>query len=192
MFHAANAFTTIRLIYSELCAEHTNGRIYLQTRQHENNGNEWCFSPIFKAVSLMFCPSPLFVSFFYTGCAFVKFSSHAEAQAAINSLHGGQTMPVSNTLWNTLIKSNNKINFNTITTYFEVVATVEVDWDKVNSKDWLTVFCRPCLPLKFSNQHALCIHPLEGVCLFLKFNTDSLCFQTHTVQRVSQRTKTYT
>lgn len=31
-----------------------------------------------------------------TGCAFVKFSSHGEAQAAINSLHGGQTMPVSN------------------------------------------------------------------------------------------------
>lgn len=30
-----------------------------------------------------------------TGCAFVKYSSHAEAQAAINSLHGGQTMPVS-------------------------------------------------------------------------------------------------
>ncbi|XP_029702150.1 CUGBP Elav-like family member 4 isoform X3 [Takifugu rubripes] len=27
------------------------------------------------------------------GCAFVKFSSHGEAQAAINSLHGGQTMP---------------------------------------------------------------------------------------------------
>ncbi|KAG9341918.1 hypothetical protein JZ751_018235 [Albula glossodonta] len=27
------------------------------------------------------------------GCAFVKFSSHAEAQAAINTLHGGQTMP---------------------------------------------------------------------------------------------------
>uniref|UniRef100_A0A6Q2YHT1 CUGBP Elav-like family member 6 n=1 Tax=Esox lucius TaxID=8010 RepID=A0A6Q2YHT1_ESOLU len=27
------------------------------------------------------------------GCAFVKFSSHTEAQAAINSLHGGQTMP---------------------------------------------------------------------------------------------------
>ncbi|XP_056621835.1 CUGBP Elav-like family member 4 isoform X6 [Triplophysa dalaica] len=27
------------------------------------------------------------------GCAFVKFSSHAEAQAAINSLHGGTTMP---------------------------------------------------------------------------------------------------
>ncbi|KAM9765527.1 CUGBP Elav-like family member 4 isoform 12-T13 [Menidia menidia] len=27
------------------------------------------------------------------GCAFVKFSSHAEAQAAISSLHGGQTMP---------------------------------------------------------------------------------------------------
>ncbi|KAL4613218.1 CUGBP Elav-like family member 6 isoform X4 [Arapaima gigas] len=28
-----------------------------------------------------------------TGCAFVKFSDHAEAQAAINTLHGGQTMP---------------------------------------------------------------------------------------------------
>ncbi|XP_014245438.1 CUGBP Elav-like family member 4 isoform X3 [Cimex lectularius] len=27
------------------------------------------------------------------GCAFVKFSSHIEAQAAINSLHGSQTMP---------------------------------------------------------------------------------------------------
>lgn len=32
------------------------------------------------------------------GCAFVKFSSHGEAQAAINSLHGGQTMPVSKQL----------------------------------------------------------------------------------------------
>lgn len=31
-----------------------------------------------------------------SGCAFVKFSSHQEAQAAINSLHGSQTMPVSN------------------------------------------------------------------------------------------------
>jgi hypothetical protein len=30
-----------------------------------------------------------------TGCAFVKYSSHAEAQAAINALHGSQTMPVS-------------------------------------------------------------------------------------------------
>ncbi|KAL0978180.1 hypothetical protein UPYG_G00167100 [Umbra pygmaea] len=29
------------------------------------------------------------------GCAFVKYSSHAEAQAAISSLHGSQTMPVS-------------------------------------------------------------------------------------------------
>ncbi|PVD36509.1 hypothetical protein C0Q70_03493 [Pomacea canaliculata] len=27
------------------------------------------------------------------GCAFVKFSSHSEAQAAINALHGSQTMP---------------------------------------------------------------------------------------------------
>ncbi|KAH1020301.1 hypothetical protein HUJ04_009986 [Dendroctonus ponderosae] len=28
------------------------------------------------------------------GCAFVKYSTHQEAQAAINSLHGSQTMPV--------------------------------------------------------------------------------------------------
>lgn len=46
-------------------------------------------------ICLTFC----FLSVFFTvctGCAFVKFSSHGEAQAAINSLHGGQTMPVSN------------------------------------------------------------------------------------------------
>jgi len=30
-----------------------------------------------------------------TGCAFVKFSSHADAQTAISALHGSQTMPVS-------------------------------------------------------------------------------------------------
>lgn len=30
-----------------------------------------------------------------SGCAFVKFPSHQEALAAINSLHGSQTMPVS-------------------------------------------------------------------------------------------------
>ncbi len=28
------------------------------------------------------------------GCAFVKYAGHAEAQAAINNLHGSQTMPV--------------------------------------------------------------------------------------------------
>ncbi|KAJ7993051.1 hypothetical protein DPEC_G00268430 [Dallia pectoralis] len=27
------------------------------------------------------------------GCAFVKFSTHAEAQSAISALHGSQTMP---------------------------------------------------------------------------------------------------
>uniref|UniRef100_A0A8C5DKI9 RRM domain-containing protein n=1 Tax=Gouania willdenowi TaxID=441366 RepID=A0A8C5DKI9_GOUWI len=32
----------------------------------------------------------------HKGCAFVKYSSHAEAQAAISALHGSQTMPVSN------------------------------------------------------------------------------------------------
>ena len=30
-----------------------------------------------------------------TGCAFVKFSSYADAQTAISALHGSQTMPVS-------------------------------------------------------------------------------------------------
>ena len=35
------------------------------------------------------------VVLFVSGCAFVKFSSHQEALAAINSLHGSQTMPVS-------------------------------------------------------------------------------------------------
>jgi len=33
--------------------------------------------------------------FCFPGCAFVKFSSHAEAVTAINALHGSQTMPVS-------------------------------------------------------------------------------------------------
>ncbi|CAG2116072.1 unnamed protein product, partial [Medioppia subpectinata] len=32
-------------------------------------------------------------SYLNCGCAFVKFGSHGEAQAAINSLHGSQTMP---------------------------------------------------------------------------------------------------
>lgn len=33
--------------------------------------------------------------FLFPGCAFVKLSSHQEALAAINTLHGSQTMPVS-------------------------------------------------------------------------------------------------
>ncbi len=38
----------------------------------------------------------VFDSFFHSsGCAFVKYSTHAEAQAAISALHGSQTMPVS-------------------------------------------------------------------------------------------------
>ncbi|XP_076444768.1 CUGBP Elav-like family member 3-A isoform X2 [Babylonia areolata] len=32
------------------------------------------------------------------GCAFVKFSTHSEAQAAINALHGSQTMPVTSVM----------------------------------------------------------------------------------------------
>lgn len=34
----------------------------------------------------------------FAGCAFVKFSTHAEAQSAISALHGSQTMPVSTRL----------------------------------------------------------------------------------------------
>lgn len=41
----------------------------------------YLFSPFFRSLS--------------SGCAFVKYSSHAEAQAAISALHGSQTMPVS-------------------------------------------------------------------------------------------------
>lgn len=39
-----------------------------------------------------------YVLFPLPGCAFVKYSSHAEAQAAINALHGSQTMPVSSSV----------------------------------------------------------------------------------------------
>ncbi len=38
------------------------------------------------------------VVFLVAGCAFVKFAQHNEAQAAINNLHGSQTMPVSRRL----------------------------------------------------------------------------------------------
>lgn len=51
-----------------------------------------------KAILLISPPLLSFCLSVCAGCAFVKFSSHAEAQAAINSLHGGQTMPVSNKL----------------------------------------------------------------------------------------------
>lgn len=52
-------------------------------------------------LALPLSPSPLWVlaggsaCVVPAGCAFVKYSSHAEAQAAINALHGSQTMPVS-------------------------------------------------------------------------------------------------
>lgn len=36
-----------------------------------------------------------FLLFSVSGCAFVKFTSHHEAQSAITSLHGSRTMPVS-------------------------------------------------------------------------------------------------
>ena len=36
--------------------------------------------------------------FFFAGCAFVKLGSHREAEAAIEALHGSQTMPVSDVI----------------------------------------------------------------------------------------------
>lgn len=44
---------------------------------------------------IFFTKNFLLFSSHIAGCAFVKFSSHPEAQAAITSLHGSQTMPVS-------------------------------------------------------------------------------------------------
>ncbi|NXV67656.1 CELF3 protein, partial [Molothrus ater] len=51
-------------------------------------GSGWApYGPTMAKSNLSHVPSvPL-------GCAFVKYGSHAEAQAAINSLHGSQTMP---------------------------------------------------------------------------------------------------
>ena len=70
------------------------------------------FSPIYSRLSPWWCAPPFYFSrFLCTGCAFVKFSSHAEAQAAINSLHGGQTMPVSNYFDSYKTCSNNIIWF---------------------------------------------------------------------------------
>lgn len=49
-----------------------------------------------KCTMLQFLISISVMYFFcLKGCAFVKYSTHTEAQAAINGLHGSQTMPVS-------------------------------------------------------------------------------------------------
>lgn len=53
------------------------------------------FLPLLLPPAYPSAPHPLFP--FLPGCAFVKFSSHTEAQAAIHALHGSQTMPVSET-----------------------------------------------------------------------------------------------
>uniref|UniRef100_W5MBJ5 CUGBP, Elav-like family member 4 n=1 Tax=Lepisosteus oculatus TaxID=7918 RepID=W5MBJ5_LEPOC len=51
------------------------------------------------------------------GCAFVKYSSHAEAQAAISALHGSQTMPPTTLGWNSslVIASSDLFNDETAT-----------------------------------------------------------------------------
>lgn len=57
----------------------------------QKNVADFCFIKSHFFNERVFC----FVFFLITGCAFVKFQGHAEAQAAINSLHGSRTMPVS-------------------------------------------------------------------------------------------------
>lgn len=62
---------------------------------------EWKQSPFILLflqieISLLETINETFPSLFlFPGCAFVKLSSHQEALAAINTLHGSQTMPVS-------------------------------------------------------------------------------------------------
>ena len=46
------------------------------------------------------------------GCAFVKFTSHAEAVTAINALHGSQTMPVSYRYVAVLLHYTRRMQFN--------------------------------------------------------------------------------
>ncbi|KAH9367621.1 hypothetical protein HPB48_009992 [Haemaphysalis longicornis] len=48
---------------------------------------------VLPAGSFIVPPPPATEGEIYRGCAFVKFSTHTEAQAAINALHGSQTMP---------------------------------------------------------------------------------------------------
>lgn len=61
----------------------------------------------------------IFFLFFIAGCAFVKFSSHPEAQAAITSLHGSQTMPVSEIIF----QINQRQNWGFSTESLEVKVT---------------------------------------------------------------------
>ena len=42
----------------------------------------------------LLCVICVYFLYMCIGCAFVKFGTHQEAAAAINSLHGSQTMPV--------------------------------------------------------------------------------------------------
>lgn len=62
---------------------------------NENNPHSYSYSYKSK-LSLLETINETFPSLFlFPGCAFVKLSSHQEALAAINTLHGSQTMPVS-------------------------------------------------------------------------------------------------
>ncbi len=65
-----------------------------------------CFSTLWLKCLCAFCVCVFFLS----GCAFVKFSTHAEAQSAISALHGSQTMPVS---------TYSSIIYTQITSYFQ-------------------------------------------------------------------------
>lgn len=58
--------------------------LFLQRHAYNNIAERWF---LVWYIIILFCCS-------FSGCAFVKFSGHNEAQSAINALHGSQTMPV--------------------------------------------------------------------------------------------------
>lgn len=64
-----------------------------------SRGHPWSVYTAILNIMSFPCPANikvfLIVFFLPVGCAFVKYSTHAEAQAAISALHGSQTMPVS-------------------------------------------------------------------------------------------------
>ncbi|XP_026469603.1 fibronectin type III domain-containing protein 5-like [Ctenocephalides felis] len=67
------------------------------------------------------------------GCAFVKFSSHQEAQAAISSLHGSQTMPVSDNLISNDSMPTNFDGPQNITVTFLNPTSVRVSWASLSN-----------------------------------------------------------
>ncbi|KAI4878424.1 hypothetical protein NFI96_002145 [Prochilodus magdalenae] len=83
---------------SQVGFSYANCRLHSAEREKFSREGEMQLVGKFQACGHRIVPeivgvSGLAISVLNMSCAFVKFSSHAEAQAAINSLHGGQTMP---------------------------------------------------------------------------------------------------